>query len=164
MEKSDYIQIVKTTASNFTYKEMMHSATAIRYGINNTPNDEQWDCIEDLVQYILQPVRLQFGSIKITSGFRTKELCVKIGSSTSSNHARGQAADIEPVNTSIKLYDVMEWIYHNCEFREIIAEYFPNGWIHVAYREGANNRQIKLKDKDHHYHRCDLDYIKSIYG
>ena len=158
------IPIVTRTDSNFTYNEMVKSDTAIRYGIDNNPTDEQWECVEDLVQHVLQPVRLQFGRLRITSGFRNKGLCVKIGSSTSSNHVRGQAADIEPIDTSIRLYDVMEWIHDNCEFRELIAEYFPNGWIHVAYREGANNRQIKLKDNKHDYYRCDLDFIKRIYG
>ena len=158
------IPIITKKESNFQYIEFVKSDIAIRWGIDNTPNDEQWECIEALTQHILQPVRDNFGRLRITSGFRSPELCIKIKSAITSNHTRGQAADIETPDGEIKLFDIFEWIHDNCEFRELIAEFFPNGWIHVAYREGANNKTIRLKDKNHHYLRCDIDYIRKIYG
>jgi len=161
---SDNIPIIIKRESNFLYNELIKSATAIRYGIDNTPNEQEWKCLEALTQNILQPVRDKFGRLRITSGFRTKELCLKVGSSVTSNHARGQAGDIETVDIKIKLFTVFEWIHNNCEFRELIAEFFPHGWIHVAYREGANNKQVKLKDKNHNYKVCNLEYIKKLYG
>ena len=91
-------------------------------------------------------------------------MCLKVNSSSTSNHTRGQAGDIEPYDPSIKLFDVLEWIYFNCEFRELIAEYFPDGWIHIAYREGGNSKTLKLKDSNHNYARVDIAYVKSIYG
>lgn len=155
--------IVKKTNSNFTYNELVRSATAARLGIKNIPTEEQWQCIEILVANVLQPIRNVFGGLRITSGFRSPLLCIALRSSETSNHTKGQAADIEPISTTIRLIDMMNWIYDNLEFRELIAEHFPNGWIHVAFREGANNRQIKLKDKKHNYYRCDMEYINGIY-
>lgn len=149
--------------SHFTYNEFIKSDTALRKGIDNKPNGDQINNIGKLVDRVLEPTRDKFGPIRITSGFRTPELCLAIGSSPTSNHTRGEAADIEPVNCHIQLIDVLEWIYNNCEFRELIAEYFPLGWIHVAYREGANVKKLKLKDKDHNYKVVSLDYIKNIY-
>jgi len=48
-----------------------------------------------LCEKILQPVRDHFGRVKVTSGFRSPELCQAIGSSPNSQHARAEAADFE---------------------------------------------------------------------
>jgi len=131
-----------------------------------------WGVCEIRSVNILQPVRDHFGRINITSGFRSPELCLAIGSYkvvggkpvVTSNHARGQAADIEPDDPSIPLIDIMNFIYNECDFRELIAEYFPGGWVHVAYREGGNAKILKLKDPDHNYKVYDdMRYINSIY-
>ena len=150
--------------TNFQYKEFTKSNTALRKGISNIPNETQWEAIERLTINVLQPVREKFGRVRVTSGFRSPELCVAIGSSRSSNHARGEATDFEPLRSNVTLYQVLAWIYRNLEFRELIAEYFPDGWIHVAYREGANEKILKLKDNKHNYDRVDLGYIQKIYG
>ena len=151
-------------APNFRYKEVVKSDTALRLGIENIPNEKQWQCIEKTAKLIVQPVREKFGGIKITSGFRSVQLCIEIGSSRTSNHTRGQAIDFEPVNPKIKLFDILEWIHNNLKYRELIAEFLPSGWIHCAYREGDNSRILKLKDNNHHYKRVNLEYIRKIYG
>ena len=76
---------------NFTLSELTKSDTAIRKGINNNPNAEQIEKLKLLCENILQPVRDHFGRVKITSGFRSSELCVAIGSSVNSQHARAEA-------------------------------------------------------------------------
>lgn len=150
-------------APNFKYKEFIKSNTAIRLGIKNEPNDEQWHCIEVLAREILQPIREKFGRLRITSGFRSVELCEAVGSNKYSNHARGQAADIEPLVEGVTLFDVLEYIHNELEYRELIAEYFPDGWVHTAYREGANVKDLKLKDEKHHYSRVSIEYIRDLY-
>jgi len=158
-------------AVNFTYGEFIKSDTAIRLGIENVPNEAQWQAIERLAVNILQPIRDQFGRVNITSGFRSVELCIAIGSfrtiggkpTVTSNHARGQAADIEPDDPSIPLIDILNFINNECDYRELIAEYFPGGWVHVAYRENANDRLLKLKDPNHNFARVEMDYINAIY-
>jgi len=149
--------------SNFTYNELIRSSTAKRKGIKNIPNYDQIENLVSLTKNVLQPVRDKFGPIRITSGFRTPELCKEIGSNINSNHTRGEAADIEPIDKGVELIDIMNWIYKHCDFRELIGEFFPDGWIHVAYRESDNNRQISLKDDEHNYFSCDMPYINSIY-
>jgi len=160
---NEKIKIVTTRNSNFTYSEFLKSEVALRKGIKNIPNEKQIKNIELLTANILQPVRDKFGGILITSGYRSPELCIAIGSTVTSNHTRGQASDIEPIDQNVQLIDILNWIYENCEFRELIAEHFPNGWVHVAYREGYNNRQLKLKDSYHNYEKCDIDYINKLY-
>lgn len=152
------------SALNFTYGELIKSDVAMRNGIENIPNEEQWVCLEKLAVKILQPVREHFGRIRITSGFRCVELCEKVGSNKNSNHTKGQAADFEPMRESVTLFDILRWVHENLDYRELIAEFFPDGWIHAAYREGGNEKILKLKDKEHDYSVVDLDYIRKIYG
>ena len=73
---------------NFTLSELTKSDTAIRKGINNNPNAEQIEKLKALCENILQPVRDHFGRVKITSGYRSPELCAAIGSSVNSQHAK----------------------------------------------------------------------------
>jgi len=150
-------------APNFKYYEFIKSDTALRHGIKNEPNENQWHSIERVAGNILQPVREQFGPIKITSGFRCVELCYKVGSSATSNHTRGEAVDFEPVYSDIKLVDIIEWIHNNLQYRELIAEYFPHGWIHAAYRINKNVKKLKLKDPTHSYSKITIPELVKLY-
>ena len=78
---------------NFSLLELTKSDTAIRRGIDNNPNADQIEKLKALCENILQPVRDHFGRVKVTSGFRSVELCLAIGSSQNSQHARAEAAD-----------------------------------------------------------------------
>jgi len=144
-------------APNFRYKEFVKSNTAMRLGIRNIPN------VERVAGNIIQPVREMFGPMRITSGFRSVELCRAIGSSSRSNHTRGEALDFEPINSSVRLIDILKWIHTNLDYRELIAEYFPNGWVHAAYRLNKNVRKLKLKDNTHSYEVVSMPYILNIY-
>jgi hypothetical protein len=144
-------------APNFTYGEFVDSYYADRLNINNVPTSEQWANLEKLAIYVLQPIRNKFGRIKITSGFRSEELNTAIGGSPYSNHCKGEAADIIPMEEEITLLDVIAFVHSNLEYREMIYEW--GKWIHVAYREDGNTRVLKIKDKTHDYKRVSLDYL-----
>ena len=122
---------------NFTLSELIKSDTAIRKGINNNPNAEQIEKLKALCENILQPVRDHFGRVKVTSGFRSSELCVAIGSSVNSQHAKAEAADFEVMGTdNAELFD---WIKNNLlRHDQLILEFYtpgePNsGWIHCSW-------------------------------
>jgi len=151
-------------APNFKYKEFVKSMTAIRLGMSNLPTKEsEWVAIERLAVNILQPVRFKFGRLNISSGFRSPFINERIGGSTTSNHCLGQAADIEPLEVGVSLFDILEYINSQLSYRELIAEYFPGGWVHVAYRENNNARILKLKDENHDYTKVDIQQIANIY-
>jgi len=147
-------------SKNFKLSEFMYSSTALRKGIDNDIPREYLPRIQYLVDTVIQPVRDKFGPIKINSGYRSVELCLAIGSNSHSNHAYGLAADIEPYNKSISLFDVLEYIEKELNYKELIGEYFPTGWVHVAAQKGNNKRVLKLKDKHHNYTEVDLETIK----
>ena len=121
---------------NFTLSELIKSDTAIRKGINNNPNAEQIEKLKALCENILQPVRDHFGRVKITSGFRSVELCEAIGSSARSQHARAEAADFEVVG--VDNAELFDWIKDNLTPDQLILEFYtpgePNsGWIHCSW-------------------------------
>ena len=121
---------------NFTLSELTKSDTAIRKGINNNPNAEQIEKLKTLCEKILQPVRDHFGRVKVTSGFRSPELCQAIGSSPNSQHARAEAADFEVVG--VDNCDLADWIHKNLPYDQLILEFYtpgePNsGWIHCSW-------------------------------
>ena len=121
---------------NFTLSELIKSDTAIRKGINNNPNAEQIEKLKALCENILQPVRDHFGRVKVTSGFRSVDLCLAIGSSSNSQHARAEAADFECVG--VDNAELADWIKDNLPYDQLIVEYYtpgePNsGWIHCSY-------------------------------
>ena len=121
---------------NFTLSELIKSDTAIRKGINNNPNAEQIEKLKTLCEKILQPVRDQFGRVKVTSGFRSPELCVAIGSSLTSQHSKAEAVDFEVLG--VDNAEVADWVKMNCETDQLILEYYtpgePNsGWIHCSW-------------------------------
>jgi uncharacterized protein YcbK (DUF882 family) len=110
---------------NFSLLELTKSDTAIRKGIDNEPNADQIDKLKLLCENILQPVRDHFGRVKVTSGFRSAELCVAIGSSINSQHARAEAADFEVVGVdNVELFD---WIKNNLEPDQLILEFYTPG-------------------------------------
>ena len=128
-------------SENFTLAELIRTST----GLDNTPNEEQIENLRLLCVNVLQPARDALGPIKITSGFRAPAVNAKIGGASSSQHVKGQAADLMMSGGQKKLLD---WIIANVEFDQIISE-FPdaNGnpaWVHVSFAEGKNRMQ-KLK-------------------
>ena len=121
---------------NFTLQELIKSDTAIRLGIDNNPNADQIEKLKELSENILQPVRDQFGRVKVTSGFRSEELCLAIGSSVNSQHAKAEAADFEVIG--VDNAELADWINMNLPYDQLILEYYtpgePNsGWIHCSY-------------------------------
>jgi hypothetical protein len=123
--------------ANFSLDEMTKSQTALRKGIKNIPDPIHLHNLHGLCHNILQPVREHFGRpVTVSSGFRSVELCLAIGSSSVSQHATGQAADFEVIGIDNK--EVAEWIRDNLDFDQLILEFYnegepQSGWIHCSY-------------------------------
>tara|TARA_S200000501_G_C20754100_1_gene712991 strand:- start:352 stop:867 length:516 start_codon:yes stop_codon:yes gene_type:complete len=136
-------------SKNFTLKELIKSQTAERKGINNNPNEDNIENLQRLCEHILQPIRTHYDKVvSVSSGFRSPELCVAIGSSVTSQHASGQAADFEIYGLSNK--ELADYIADNLDFDQLILEYWkpeePNsGWVHCSYKGEENNRKEYLR-------------------
>ena len=133
---------------NFTLSELTKSDTAIRKGINNNPNAEQIEKLKALCENILQPVRDHFGRVKITSGFRSAELCDCQSAAQLNQHAKAEAADFEVVG--VDNAELFDWIKDNLTPDQLILEFYtpgePNsGWIHCSW--------IRTNQEHHSYMR-----------
>ena len=131
---------------NFSLNELTKSQTAERKGIDNTPSAEHQDNLKSLCEMILQPIRDHFGQVvSVSSGYRSQELCVAIGSSTQSQHAKGQASDFEIFGVSNK--ELADYIDQNLDYDQLILEYWkgedePNsGWVHCSFNAQGNRKQ-----------------------
>ena len=131
---------------NFSLNELTKSQTAERKGIDNTPSTEHQENLKSLCEMILQPIRDHFGQVvSVSSGYRSPELCVAIGSSTQSQHAKGEASDFEIFGVSNK--ELADYIDQNLDYDQLILEYWkgedePNsGWVHCSYTNGNNRKQ-----------------------
>ena len=135
---------MKLTA-NFSLNELTKSQTAERKGIDNTPSAEHQENLKKLWENVLQPIRDHFEQVvSVSSGYRSPVLCAAIGSKSTSQHARGEAADFEIFGISNK--ELADWIHYNTNYDQLILEYWkesdPNsGWVHCSYSESNNRRQ-----------------------
>lgn len=153
-----------TLSKNFTLYEFLKSDMALRHNVDNSMPKEFLPRIKYLVDTVLQPVRDKFGPIRILSGYRCNTLAILLGSNIYSNHCYGLAADIEPYDSSVKLTTIMKYIDEELHFKELIAEFFPHGWVHVAAQYGNNKEVVKLKDKTVNYSVVTMNSILHKYS
>jgi len=130
-------------SENFSLREYTKSQTASRKGIDNSPSDEHLDNAIALFENVVQPVRDHFGPTIITSGYRSPGLNEAIGGSSTSQHSKGEAVDLEVLGVSTA--EVCEWIAANTNFDQLILEFYEpgdtnSGWVHVSYVKDGENR------------------------
>ena len=145
-------------SKNFNLVEMTKSQTATRKGIDNTPSAEHQGNLQSLCMHVLQPIRDHFSQVvTVSSAYRSPELCLAIGSKTTSQHAKGEAADFEIFGVSNK--ELADYINENLEYDQLILEYWkesdPNsGWVHCSYSKGNNRKQYLKAYKDENNKTC----------
>ena len=122
-------------SEDFTLDELCKTST----GIENIPEDTQVGFLKLLCVYVLQPIRDEHGKISISSGYRSKGVNQAVKGKKSSQHKKGQAADISPKEGT--LLSVYKWIIDNLEFGACII-YPDRGFIHIALpRTNKGNNQ-----------------------
>lgn len=138
-------------SKNFVLSEITRSNTAKRLGIDNEPTKKDLENLQRIVTNLLQPLRDHLGPIRISSGYRSKELNRAISGSNKSQHSKGEAVDIqfwkEGQMCNKEVYD---WIIDNAaEFDQMINE-FDFAWIHISLKKSKNRREVleAYKDKD----------------
>ena len=124
----------------FTLGELTPSSTAKRLGIKNEPTPAHLESLKLLATNVLDKVREHFGKpIWISSGYRSKALNdVTPGSSATSQHCSGEAADLDQDGrgTGVSNKMVFDYIKDHLNFDQLIAEFPEKGnpsWVHVSY-------------------------------
>ena len=136
-------------SDNITYAEAIHSNTAKRRSIDNTPSSTQVEKMQLTASKIFEPLRKWVGGpIKVSSFFRSVALNEAIGGSSNSQHCKGQAIDLDDVYGYKSNAEMYHWIKDNLNFDQLIWEFGtdvnPN-WIHVSYVNDEDNRNRCLK-------------------
>lgn len=133
---------------NFTINELIYSVTAEANGIDNRASVSVVANLKALCENVLQPLRDHFNKpVKVTSGYRNKELNAKIGGKPNSQHLTGHAADI--IVPGVPLLDVYEYIRTTLPYDQLLLETNCKGtkWIHVSYLANARNRHQAMQIK-----------------
>lgn len=92
--------IMGTISKNFSYSEFEQSEKAEELGIVNViPTPRVRDSIDALVFNVLQPLRTAWGAeLVINSGYRCPELNKAVRGESTSQHMKGEAADVRCYN------------------------------------------------------------------
>lgn len=129
----------------FTIQELCQSDTAAAKEIDNTPPICATASLTDLISDILDPVREKWGKpIRVTSGYRCPALNKAVGGTPSSQHLRGEAADITTGNKkgNQALYELIK--SSELDFDQLIDEKNFT-WLHVSYTKTRKNRRNAFK-------------------
>ena len=149
---------MKLTA-HFDLSEFTRSESAKREGLDNTPTSEHLENIKILCEKVLEPIRMRFGPINISSGYRGKMLNHFIGGAVNSDHCVGRAADIDmdDVGTGVTNTEIFNYIKDNLDYDQLIWEFGNKekpDWVHVGYRLNENRKQTlratKVNGKSHY--------------
>lgn len=137
-------------SKNLSLAEMIRSESAKRAGINNMPTKEHLESMKILAEKIFQPIRDHFKvPIHISSGYRSRALNASIkGASKNSQHALGQALDLDMDGTEITNKQVFDYIKDNLEFDQLIWEFGTDNnpaWVHVSFNSKGRQRKQILK-------------------
>lgn len=136
-------------SKNFSKHELRYSNTARKHGIQNYPYPAAEKKLEKLCKTILQPIRDKWKApIIVTSGYRCPELNTLIKGSKTSQHIRGEAADILPANP--KDYDALkDLILSMIENGEITVGQFliesndKSRWLHISLPTEKHKNDIQ---------------------
>ena len=136
-------------SKHISEKEATKSVTALRLGLDNTPDGDTLNNMKIVAEKIFEPLREYVGgAIKINSFYRSSALNEAIGGSTRSQHCKGQAMDIDDIYGHKTNKEMFNWIKDNLDFDQMIWEFGNEDnpdWVHVSYVSEDKNRNRILK-------------------
>lgn len=176
------MQLTDKLTDNFTLGEMLFSATAegykkvaekegtganikadmlAKYKAQYQPSDIIVDALTQLCKNTLQPIANKcdqlYGSdsyIKVRSGYRSPAVNSAVGSKPTSQHIKGEAADIDLFVDGVERNDLLVAaikLMHDkgtLKFDQLILEHgTPENpqWVHISYDLQGNQRGIVMK-------------------
>lgn len=130
----------------FSIAELSRSDTAQKRRINNTPTDKERKAMQTLIERLLDPIRVAWGSpITVTSGYRCPALNKAVGGASNSHHMRGMAADITVGSRAgnARLFQLIR--SGGYDFTQLIWERGGSDgpdWVHVSYNPMDLRKQV----------------------
>lgn len=155
-------------SENISYTEATKSSTAVKYNIDNTPDNEALERMRYVADKVFEPLREHFGvPIMVTSFYRSPKLNKKIGGSSTSEHVYGSAMDLDAdVLGLITNRQIFNYIKDNLDFNQLIWEFGTDkepAWVHVSCKEYGNKREILKAYKEKNWTGSYVTKYKKIY-
>lgn len=130
-----------------TLTEVTKSETAIRKGIDNTPDKEHLENIKYTAENIFDPVREFIGGPLFASSFyRSPQLNSAIGGSKTSQHSKGEAVDMDCDRYGVSNNKaVFDYIKDNLPFDQLIWEFGDRtnpAWVHASIKKTKNRHEV----------------------
>lgn len=142
-------------SQHISYKEATYSRTAIKNGIDNTPDYLTEARMKILAQKVFEPLRKYVNApIIVASFYRNKKLNKILGGAENSQHTKGEAMDLVVHAGDRTNADMFNFIKENLDFDQLIWEFGTSenpSWVHVSYSTGNNRKEV-------------LRAYKNIYG
>ena len=156
------IDMTMVLSEHFVLGEFLKSAKAEKYNINNTPLKCHIMRLKNLAVRSLEPIRQHLGlPIQVTSGYRCPELNMRVGGVPTSQHMKGEAADLTiPVkhrpfsvtNDEQAARLLLMYAKQYADYDQLILEHYKKGdkevwWLHISCRiDYRKNRHQIIKD------------------
>lgn len=151
---------------HFTLEEMTYSRNAVIARIDNKPQRQHIEAMTLLCVKVLEPLRELVGKpVIVTSGYRNNAVNRLAGGSLSSQHKRGEAADIKVkgVNTQVLFEAICK---SELPFDQVIQEF--DEWVHISFsiRQQRRSMLYATKNKDGRtiYSRVSAGELKKFMG
>lgn len=131
---------------DFSYREFEASPTAEREGICNVITSfAVRDAVKELTERVLQPLRDKVGHpLRINSGYRCPELNRMVGGVPTSQHVKGEAADIAAADP----FQLAKVVRNTPEiWKEVDQMIIYPTFVHISHRKGGPQRRQLLYNK-----------------
>lgn len=139
-------------SEHISYAEAIKSEAAIRKGLSNEPGVKELEAMQLIAEKVFEPLRqyisLKRGKdtpIKINSFFRSEEVNRAIGGSSTSQHCKGEAMDLECNYPDFNNRDLFHMIKERGAWDQLIWEFGNESepaWVHVSFTKGGNRKQV----------------------
>ncbi len=130
-----------TLTEHFSFEDLTRTGQSALQDANRREARDYYDRLK-LVAQMLEVVRAKFGAVRVNSGFRGAAVNAAVGGSATSQHSKGEAADI--VCPAVTVDELHRWIVveSGIAFGQCILEKPPgSAWVHVSL--GAPYRDPK---------------------
>ena len=150
-----------TISRNFDWAEFeatIHTAELARKGVRNViPSFEVRDSVLALVRKVLQPLRdIYQKPMKVNSGYRCKELNEIAGGVPSSQHVKGEAADIH-TGSQTETFRLAHLAKSTPEiWAEIDQLICYDTFVHISHKRVGTQRHQLLFDKSYRGRRVGI--------
>lgn len=135
-------------AKYFKISEFLYSTTAHKHKIDNTPNKEEREHLEELMEFMDGFRAYWGGPLIVSSGYRCERLNELVQGAKNSAHKYGWAVDFVPSNNKKQeCYEAFKEYLKDKDFDELLLERNSRGslWLHFALFSWQGKQRRKIK-------------------